>query len=285
MTHNERLKEAGVGVASITQWCQGVNPDVTATRKHIEWLVTQGAEMVVVGGTTGDGHCMSLETKLVLYGYVASNLASRCKVALVAGTGTTDRRMAREIARCAATYRFDGVLALPNCKDPQLLHELATCLENTGDNPPGLIVYVIPQLNPIHTATPQEIAELRLRHPGLYIAVKDSRGSLHGLLEWYRQDPFMDVWIGDDLIVAPGFYALCCLGLYPKQLRVISGSANLPRALVELLNMAAAAKRADCPDYGAMLAAQGGLNEIVYGLLEDAHDSFAGAVKRALKKA
>ncbi len=281
MTHTEMLKAASIGVASTTLWQDGFNPDVAATLAHIERRVALGAQMVVVGGTTGGGHQMRHAMKVALYKAVGDRFARR--VALVAGIGTTNPQQARQIIRCAESCNFDGVLALPNSNDPQLLHKLAACLEATGKNPPGLIVYIIPQLDPSYTATPQQIDKLKLAHPRLYVAVKDSRGSIDGLLEWYRQDPFMDVWIGSDLIAAPGFYALSCLGLYPKTLRVISGSANVPGALEDLLRMDAAAKRPGSVDYAAMLDAQRGLSSVVYELLQDASDSFAEAVQRALQ--
>lgn len=97
-----------VVVAMVTPFDDDLELDLDAAADLAGWLVDQGADGLVLAGTTGEAPTLSDDEAVALWRTVRSAVS----VPLVAGTGSNDTRHTVELSRRAAETGVDGLLVV-----------------------------------------------------------------------------------------------------------------------------------------------------------------------------
>lgn len=240
----EKVLRGGAWVPSITVFKRGKGKhvDVRKTIANVLALHENGAEGVVLNGTTGEGHLLRHEDKLALInaiGFLKKKGVFRKDFVLLTGTGTQKIEEARDIIAHAKQNGFDGILALPHKDDSLKLdfyHDLANaCKAGKKDDTLALILYHHPKLDSSYSVTPELLAELRRIHENV-VGAKDSSGERSLLGKWI---PVSKEKSGkEDILLAVGEDFFVHAGLKEEKARAaIAGAANTPRGLKHLLNI------------------------------------------------
>jgi 4-hydroxy-tetrahydrodipicolinate synthase len=215
---------SGSIVAVITPMAESGEVDFPAWDALLDWHVAEGADGIVVAGTTGESPTISIEEVVELTRRAASRLAGR--MPLIAGSGTNDT--ARSIAR---TRRFaeagaDAVLAVtPYYNKPTQdgLFRHFTAMAEESSVP--VILYNVPSRTGVDLL-PETVARLA-PHPRI-VALKEATGSIA------RQRELMQL-CGEDLVLLSGDDPTAAEAMLAGARGVISVTANVaPRAMHEL---------------------------------------------------
>jgi 4-hydroxy-tetrahydrodipicolinate synthase len=115
---------AGVFPAALTMFTTSGALDGPATRRHFEWLIDQGSEGIVVGGTSGEFIALDMsERRQVIELGVA---AAAGRVPVIAGTGYFSTQQTVDLTRFAADAGADGaIVILPYYQRPSVSETLA----------------------------------------------------------------------------------------------------------------------------------------------------------------
>lgn len=95
-------------VAMVTPFDDELELDLDAAAALARWLVDQGADGLVLAGTTGEAPTLSDDESVDLWTAVREAVT----VPLVAGTGSNDTRHTVELSRRAAATGVDGLLVV-----------------------------------------------------------------------------------------------------------------------------------------------------------------------------
>lgn len=95
-------------VAMVTPFDEHLDLDLEASVALARWLVGQGADGLVLAGTTGEAPTLSDDEKTDLWRAVREVVS----VPLLAGTGSNDTRHTVELSRRAAEAGMDGLLVV-----------------------------------------------------------------------------------------------------------------------------------------------------------------------------
>jgi len=224
--------KGGAWVPSITIRSNG-QVDAKATAKHVLALHDSGAEGVVVNGTTGGGHEMSVDEKVAVIrevGKLHLDGMLRKGFVLITGTGTQDAQEAEAIIREAHKNGFHGVLALPGKPAIGFYEKLARACASTGL---ALMLYNHPRLDKKYSFAPDVLARLMARFPSV-IGVKDSSGAPSLLSEWKSA---AKKGSGREPLVAVGEDKLVHYNLSLGHNAAIAGTANTREGLRFLLGV------------------------------------------------
>merc|ERR1711970_1428876 len=80
------MRKLRLMVAVKTPYSEDGNIDIVAFDKHVEHLISNGVEALIIGGTTGEGHLFSWEEHLVLIAHAKTQFKDR--VMIVGNTGS-----------------------------------------------------------------------------------------------------------------------------------------------------------------------------------------------------
>ena len=184
--------------AMVTPFASDGSLDVDAAVTLAKWLVSEGAEGLVITGTTGEGPTITDEEDWDLWEAVAASVT----VPVVAGTTTNDTAHSIEQTRKAAELGVDGILAVtPYYNRPSqagLIAHFGAIAECT-DLP--IVLYDIPVRTgrKIDTATLLELAKV----PNI-VAVKDAAGNPGETAKLVAQaGAGFEVYSGDDALTLP----------------------------------------------------------------------------------
>ena len=95
-------------VAMVTPFDDDLALDVEAAVALARWLVDQGADGLVLAGTTGEAPTLSDTEKVALWRAVREAVT----VPIVAGSGSYDTRHTVELSKAAADAGADGLLVV-----------------------------------------------------------------------------------------------------------------------------------------------------------------------------
>jgi dihydrodipicolinate synthase/N-acetylneuraminate lyase len=232
LTH---LKNGGAWVPSVTIFQRGRKRvvNIPATVHHVITLAKHGAEGVIINGTTGEGHLLSVAEKCALI--IAVGKAKLAKeipsdFILISGTGTESLQEAKEIIATADAQGFHGALVLPPKNEGQK-EEFYIQLAASTSPSFGIILYHHPRLDPSYSITPGMLGELMSKCSNI-IGVKDSSGDKNLLYTWA---PVTKEFSGHELLLAVGEDFFVADGLTSAGAKAaIAGAANTPRGLKEL---------------------------------------------------
>ena len=101
---------SGIFPAGMTFFDSEGELDERATLEHWRWLVDQGADGLVVAGTSGEFAALTMEERLRLFRLAVEHLGGTLPI--VAGTGHTATKLTIEISRQAQQIGVDALIVL-----------------------------------------------------------------------------------------------------------------------------------------------------------------------------
>lgn len=163
-----------VSVAMVTPFLDDGGLDLEGTAALAEKLVDDGADGIVVSGTTGESPTTSDAEKDLVLRAVVEAVGSRARV--VAGVGTYDTRHTGELAQAAQKAGAHGLLVVsPYYSRPpqEALYQHFVAVASATDLP--VMLYDIP----VRTGVPIQTETLvRLAEHDRIVAVKDAKGDV-----------------------------------------------------------------------------------------------------------
>ncbi|HED64156.1 MAG TPA: 4-hydroxy-tetrahydrodipicolinate synthase [Planctomycetes bacterium] len=175
--------------------------DYPALLGLIERQVGAGTDGLVVGGSTGEGSALSFDERVALFEYSAG--AVRGRIPVIAGIGTSDTRIAVELASGAASAGVDALLATtPSYARPSQEGLVAHFAEVASATPLPIALYNIPSRTGVDLQ-PETVARIAREHPNV-VAIKEASDSLERLRILIETTPVAvlcgeDRWIADAL--------------------------------------------------------------------------------------
>lgn len=163
----------GIGVA-ITTPLTNDEVDYAAFRKHIEYLIDNNVQAIIVNGTTGESPTLSSDEARELLKVGVDTVAGR--VPVIAGTGTNSTRASIELSKYAAEIGADALMLITpyyNKSNQSGLYQHFTKIADSTELP--VVLYNVPGRTGM-TIEPDTVAELS-RHPHI-VALKDAVGNL-----------------------------------------------------------------------------------------------------------
>lgn len=182
----------GIWVPIVSPFLQD-SPDCVALGRLARHLADSGITGIVVGATTGEGACLSLDEQLQMADALRDGLPANYP--LVLGLNCMDTRSARDHARRLAAVRPAGLLvtAPPYVRPTQngILRHFEAVAEAAET---AIVIYDIPYRTgtEIDLATLQTLAE----HPRIQ-AIKSCGASVDRLMQLIHETP-LQVLIGED---------------------------------------------------------------------------------------
>lgn len=191
----------GLGVAMITPFTKAGEVDVPALKKLTDYLVTGGADYLVVMGTTGESVTLNKEEKkLVLDTVMACNNGRKPIVLGIGGNNTQD--IAAQLSRIE-THGITAILSVtPYYNKPTQngLYEHYKVLSESSKLP--IILYNVPGRTGVNLL-PDTVSRIAFDCRNV-IGIKEASGNVEQVMSVIQQTPkeFM-VISGDDALTLP----------------------------------------------------------------------------------
>lgn len=164
----------GIGVAMTTPF-RNDEIDYNAFRAHIEYLIENDAQSLVVNGTTGESPTLSSEEVKSLLTVAVETVDGR--VPVIAGTGTNSTKNSVELSQFAEDAGADGVMLITPYYNKSNQRGLIAHFTSVADNINiPIILYNVPGRTGM-TIEPETIYELS-QHENI-VALKDAVGDLN----------------------------------------------------------------------------------------------------------
>ena len=195
----------GVGTAIVTPMNADGSINYDEFGKLIEFQIANGADALVVCGTTGEASTMPDEEHLECVGYAVKKVAHR--VPVIAGTGANDTAHGIRLSAAAEKLGADALLQVTpyyNKASQRGLVKHFTAIANSVKIP--IILYNVPSRTGCNL-TPATLAELA-KHPNIN-GVKEAGGNFSNIQKTRNLCPEdFSIWSGNDDETA----AICMLG-------------------------------------------------------------------------
>jgi len=195
---------SGVWAATLTPLTSDLAPDPTRLVAHIERLVSEGCDGVVLFGTTGEATSFSVPERIaMLDDLVAAGVPSS---QIIVGVGCAAAVDTVDLTRAASTHHVAGVLMLPpfyykTVSDEDLFEAYAWIFEQAGPELPPVLLYNIPQVSGIRLS-PELVGRLDTDFSTV-VGIKDSTGDLESLRGFLKAMPESSVFAGIELLLVP----------------------------------------------------------------------------------
>ncbi|KAI8090090.1 uncharacterized protein B0P05DRAFT_529306 [Gilbertella persicaria] len=111
-------------VAMVTPFTKAGNLDIASVPAVVKYYLNQNVPGLLVSGTTGEQHCMTIAERKQLYDLVSTTVSGKCK--LYAGVATFKTEDAKELALAAKEAGFSGIMLgfppyrIPSQKEAEL---------------------------------------------------------------------------------------------------------------------------------------------------------------------
>lgn len=231
----------GVGTAAVTPFKDG-GIDYVALSRIIDMQISEGADAVVIGGTTGEAATLSAGEREALYAFAAEKVGGRVK--LILGTGSCDTARAVDYTKLAKRLGADGALCVTpyyNRGTERGVAEHFLAVADAADIP--TIIYNVPTRTCVNISirTLERLAE----HENI-VGIKESSDSLKRLSALSALSDRLAIYSGNDyancsFYTAGGIGAVSVLSnLYParcKRVYELCRSGRVGEALVLQRNM------------------------------------------------
>jgi 4-hydroxy-tetrahydrodipicolinate synthase len=191
----------GLGVAMITPFTKAGEVDVPALKKLTDYLVTGGADYLVVMGTTGESVTLNKEEKkLVLDTVMACNNGRKPIVLGIGGNNTKD--IASQLSR-VETHGISAILSVtPYYNKPTQngLYEHYRVLSESSKLP--IILYNVPGRTGVNLL-PDTVSRIAFDCRNV-IGIKEASGNVEQVMSVIQQTPKEFLVIsGDDALTLP----------------------------------------------------------------------------------
>lgn len=186
--------------AMVTPFDANGQIDFAQTTELIEYLLDNGSEGLVVGGTTGESPTLSNDEKIALFRHTVKIANNR--VPVIAGTGSNHTEASITLTKAAEEAGADGVmLVVPYYNKPneEGLYQHFTAIAKETTLP--VMLYNIPGRSVVKMNADTIV---RLSEINNIVAVKEASGDLDQVSEIIEQtsDDFL-VYSGEDSITLP----------------------------------------------------------------------------------
>ena len=190
----------GTGIALITPFKTDRSVDVEALTKIVNHVVENGADFLVVLGTTSEAPTLSAEEKKLVISTILK--ANNGRLPVMLGIGGNNTQAVIEAIKAQDFTGIQGILSVvPYYNKPNQRGMKAHFEAIANASPVPVVVYNVPGRVGVNlqAATCVELA----KHPNI-IAVKEASGNLQQIMEILRDKPAdFDVISGDDGITQP----------------------------------------------------------------------------------
>ena len=190
----------GTGVALITPFKADQSVDFEALTKIVNHVIDNGANFLVVLGTTSEAPTLSAEEKKLVISTILK--ANNGRLPILLGMGGNNTQAVIEAIKTQDFTGIQGILSVVPYYNKPNQRGMKTHFEAIADaSPVPIVVYNVPGRVGVNlqAATCVELA----KHPNI-IAVKEASGNLQQIMEILRDKPTdFDVLSGDDGITQP----------------------------------------------------------------------------------
>lgn len=189
------MKFIGIYTPVITPFSQDGSIDFDAYSVHIKYLVSQGVQGLVIGGTTGEYYVESLEERIKLL-QVAKELVSN-GVHVVFGTGSINPEDSIILAEAAAKYKADAILVATPPYSLLTQEELAIHALNV-DKAANLPIMLYNYPDRMGVNMEKEFFDVVLSKSSNFVSIKESSGDINRLHMLVNDYPQLQVSCGMD---------------------------------------------------------------------------------------
>jgi 4-hydroxy-tetrahydrodipicolinate synthase len=190
----------GTGVALITPFKADQSVDFEALTKIVNHVIDNGADFLVVLGTTSEAPTLSAEEKKLVISTILK--ANNGRLPILLGMGGNNTQAVIEAIKTQDFTGIQGILSVVPYYNKPNQRGMKAHFEAIADaSPVPVVVYNVPGRVGVNlqAATCVELA----KHPNI-IAVKEASGNLQQIMEILRDKPTdFDVLSGDDGITQP----------------------------------------------------------------------------------
>ena len=190
----------GTGIALITPFKQDQSVDVEALTNIVNHVIDNGADFLVVLGTTSEAPTLSSEEKKLVISTVLK--ANNGRLPIMLGMGGNNTQAVIDAIKAQDFTGIQGILSVVPFYNKPNQRGMRAHFEAIADAcPVPVVVYNVPGRVGVNlqAATCVELA----KHPNI-IAVKEASGNLQQIMEILRDKPAdFDVLSGDDGITQP----------------------------------------------------------------------------------
>ena len=190
----------GTGVALVTPFKADQSIDTDALTRIVNHVIDNGADFLVVLGTTSEAPTLTKEEKNLVISTILKANAGRLPILL--GMGGNNTQAVIEAVKAQDFAGIDGILSVVPYYNKPNQRGMKAHFEAIADaSPVPVVVYNVPGRVGVNlqAATCVELA----KHPNI-IAVKEASGNLQQIMEILRDKPAdFDVLSGDDVITQP----------------------------------------------------------------------------------
>ena len=185
----------GTGVALVTPFKADQSIDTDALTRIVNHVIDNGADFLVVLGTTSEAPTLTKEEKNLVISTILKANAGRLPILL--GMGGNNTQAVIEAVKAQDFVGIDGILSVVPYYNKPNQRGMKAHFEAIADaSPVPVVVYNVPGRVGVNlqAATCVELA----KHPNI-IAVKEASGNLQQIMEILRDKPAdFDVLSGDD---------------------------------------------------------------------------------------
>jgi len=195
----------GAFTALVTPFTPAGAIDETAFRALVRHQIDSGIDGLVLAATTGESPTLSPEEREWLVGTaveIASERPSRCRIKIVANTGSNDTAATIRATRRAAQLGADAAMCVApyyNKPDQRMIEAHFRAIADDGALP--IVVYNVPSRTGVNVeaSTLMRLAE----HPRI-IAVKEASANMDQISTILRERPSLfSILAGDDVWTLP----------------------------------------------------------------------------------
>jgi 4-hydroxy-tetrahydrodipicolinate synthase len=190
----------GTGIALITPFKTDQSVDFEALTGIVNYVIDNGADFLVVLGTTSEAPTLSTEEKKLVTSTILK--ANNGRLPVMLGIGGNNTQAVIEAIKAQDFTGIQGILSVvPYYNKPNQRGMKAHFEAIANASPVPVVVYNVPGRVGVNlqAATCVELA----KHPNI-IAVKEASGNLQQIMEILRDKPaYFDVISGDDGITQP----------------------------------------------------------------------------------
>ena len=190
----------GTGIALITPFKADYSIDVEALTKIVNYVIDNGADFLVVLGTTSEAPTLTAEEKRLVISTILK--ANKNRLPIMLGMGGNNTQAVIEAIKAQDFTGIQGILSVVPYYNKPNQRGMKAHFEAIADaSPVPVVVYNVPGRVGVNlqAATCVELA----KHPNIF-AVKEASGNLQQIMEILRDKPAdFDVLSGDDGITQP----------------------------------------------------------------------------------
>ena len=190
----------GTGIAFITPFKTDKSIDIEALTNIVNHVIDNGADFLVVLGTTSEAPTLSAEEKKLIINTILK--ANNGRLPVMLGMGGNNTQAVIEAVKAQDFSGIQGILSVVPYYNKPNQRGMKAHFEAIADaSPVPVVVYNVPGRVGVNlqAATCVELA----KHPNI-IAVKEASGNLQQIMEILRDKPAdFDVISGDDGITQP----------------------------------------------------------------------------------